>query len=510
MGSSMVAPNQCLMSVATQAAETDPVAAAELIFRRYGARAVSMLTGGRTAPCGEGRLSANDAYVAMQDACRKMARVAIRRWRRTSAGDAPLADVLGTLFPEPAAYLARAIKSVIADAGRAERREIRTASLDEPVAQGRTDGSLPLLDTIADPSPDSAPDHDILLLDDRTEFRSALRHALRAIPSNYLEALRRDMARDRQREAGVALAAQSDRDRQTVCRARAAVARILQSECSDGNPYIQTIMHQRSNRVPRKRQPAATWSGERQDALFRRLMETGWAERATADPSGRVEEALVNDVTAAAPVAPPTPELRQAMRVLDLYTVDRPTPATPVARELYAKARAHREAGRIEEALASYRDCHDAEPAFVEALNEVGVMHSRLGQLREALRVYLSIVDSGAGADHRYIAATNAADIYLTWYDAGRNREHNLEQARHYAAMAMQKPTPMRACNLLLALVKDRYYEDARRTLEDVIRVNSQACPAERFLQTLFQIRDADLVTWWNWLETEMETEQVR
>ena len=74
--------------------------------------------------------------------------------------------------------------------------------------------------------------------------------------------------------------------------------------------------------------------------------------------------------------------------------------------------------------------------------------------------------------------------------------------------MAMQKPTPMRACNLLQAYAKDRYYEDAKNVMEAVLRANSPQCPTERFLQTLFQIRDADLVTWWNWLDAELGKEQ--
>ena len=106
------------------------------------------------------------------------------------------------------------------------------------------------------------------------------------------------------------------------------------------------------------------------------------------------------------------------------------------------------------------------------------------------------------------MAATNAADIYLTWFDAGRNKERNIEQAIRYAKLAMEKPTPMRACNLLLAYAKDRYFEDARDVMQLVLKTDSPDCPAERFLQTLFQIRDADLVAWWNWLDGELEKEQ--
>jgi len=62
----------------------ESVQAAETILRRFGARAISILTGsrqmedGRTLPA---RLSANDCYVAMEEACRKMARVALRKFQ---------------------------------------------------------------------------------------------------------------------------------------------------------------------------------------------------------------------------------------------------------------------------------------------------------------------------------------------------------------------------------------------------------------------------------------------
>ena len=130
------------------------------------------------------------------------------------------------------------------------------------------------------------------------------------------------------------------------------------------------------------------------------------------------------------------------------------------------------------------------------------------GNLRDALKVYLSIIERDPPGDHKYIAATNAADIYLTWYDAGRSKERNIEQAIQYAKLAMQKPTPMRACNLLLACSKDRYYEDAKQVMDFVLKSNIPTCPPEKFLQTLFQIRDADLIAWWNWLDSELEKEQ--
>ena len=78
----------------------------------------------------------------------------------------------------------------------------------------------------------------------------------------------------------------------------------------------------------KKAQPTSKWSGERQEALFRRLMETGWAQRAAEAPDGAVDEAVAHDVTTAKSSAPPSPEMRQAMRVLDLYTVDYAKPKT--------------------------------------------------------------------------------------------------------------------------------------------------------------------------------------
>ena len=75
--------------------------------------------------------------------------------------------------------------------------------------------------------------------------------------------------------------------------------------------------------------------------------------------------------------------------------------------------------------------------------------------------------------------------------------------------MAMEKPTPMRACNLLLAYVKDRYYKEARQLMNSVLHANLPGCSGEKFLQTLFQIRDADLVVWLNWLDGELEKDNA-
>lgn len=491
----------------------DPVSVAEAVLRRYGPRAVSLLVNARALDDGRvlpPRLSANDCYVALDEACRKVARVACRRIGRAGGlrSGQDLGAALDSAFPDPVSYLARAIRSVVSDAARAERREPRTVSLETPIAAGADGMALRLADTIAEDRADRRPEDALLDRTDRSGFRSALLQAMERIPSNYLEALRRDLEREKQREAGGRTTPQSDRDRQTLCRARAALATILRRECGEDNPFVRLLANQRTNRVRPKPIPSNPWTGERQEQLFRRLLETPWAERAEETAEGAVDEAIVNDVTDASPVAPPSPELRRTLRVLDLYTVDRPEPRGVEARALYEQARAARQAGRLEEALRLYRACHEAEPEFVEALNEVGVMYSQLGQLREALRVYLGIIEREPASEHRYIAATNAADIYLTWFDAGRAKDRNIALAIRYATLAMERPTPMRACNLILALVKDRYFEEARDVLRRVLAANTERCPAEKFLRTLFQIRDPDLVAWWAWLDDQTTKEQ--
>ncbi len=486
----------------------DIVSVADEIVARIGPRAVTYLStsrvleDGRTLPP---RLSANDCYVALPEACRKMARVVVDRRRRL--GPRGEAATLEAIFPDPVAYLARAIRSVVSDAGRAERREPACLSLDVPFETGGDDGGLALADVIPEERADRMPEVSLLDASERSEFRSALRKALSKVPANYLAALARDVRRERARKAGTLVAPASDSERQTLCRARAAVADVIRRECTTDNPFVWMLGKQKAAKVPKKTQPSARWTGARQDALLRRLLDIGWAQRAADAPDGRVTEAVVNDVTEAGPVAPPSPQVRQAMRVLDLFTVDRKSPATERARSLYDEARSLRAEGHIEAALRKYRACYEAEPAFVEALNEVGVMYSQLGRLRDALRVYLGIINADHAGPHRYIAATNAADIYLTWFDAGRNKDRNIEMARRYAEMAMERPSPMRACNLILALVKDRYYPEARQTLERVIREDRSECRAQKFLETLFQIRDADLVAWWTWLEASLGKE---
>jgi tetratricopeptide (TPR) repeat protein len=494
-----------------QALSSDMVSVADEVLATLGPRAVTLLTTPRRLDDGRvlpPRLSANDCYVALPEACRKVARVVVAR-RRTAGRVVSVADI----FPEPAAYLARAIRSVVSDADRVARREPQAVSLDAPIGCGDGDGAITLADVVPETGAAALPEAALIQSDERAAFARGLRKALSAVSPNYLAAIERDMRRERERRAGRSVTPATESERQTLCRARAAVARVLQSECTPDNPYVWMLGHRaKAGRTPsatrgqgaalaKKATTQTAWTGERQDALVRRLLDIGWAERHSERADGSVGEAVVNDVTAPTAVAPPSPEVRQAMRVLDLYTVDRKQPATERARRLYDDARELRAGGRIEEALTRYRQCHEAEPGFVEALNEVGVMYSQLGRLRDALRVYLSIVDSGAPAPHRHIAATNAADIYLTWFDAGRNRDRNIELARRYAELAMERPSPMRACNLILAHVKDRYYLEARAVLERIIREDRPECSAQRFLETLFQIRDRDLIAWWSWLE---------
>lgn len=494
-------------------ADAEALAAASAILRRFGARAISLVSAPRQTEDGRRvtpRISPNDAYAALEEACWKMARVALRRYRRSGRPGISFDASLGNLFPDPAAYLARAIKSVVTDAVRAARRELPTLSLDQPLAPSDDGRDFSLADIVAEERTERLPEPAIIEQTDRIEFRSALQQALRQIPANYLQALDEDLKRERQRQLGRAVQPETDRQRQTVCRARAALATLIRRNCSPDNPYLHLLNRQRNARVARKTHPSANWSGERREALFRRLMETTWAQRAAAHADGSVEEAVVNEVSAPGAVAPPSPEMRQAMRVLDLYTVDHPVPKSAEASRLWEQAKASRAAGRLEEALRLYRACYEAEPSFLEALNEVGVVLSQMGNLRDALKVYLTIIRKDVAGDHAYIAATNVADIYLTWFDAGRNKERNIEQAIAYAKLAMQRPTPMRACNLILAYAKDRYFDAARQVMETILAGNIPSCPGDKFLQTLFQIRDPDLVAWWSWLESELDKEQVR
>ena len=492
----------------------DPVQAAETILRRFGARAISMLTTPRQTEDGRyipARLSANDCYVTLEEACRKMARVALRKYQTDPRlQSVTYSHALDQIFPDPSAYLTRCIRSVVSDAERLNRREVPTISMDQPLAGSVGESCLLLRDTIADTDISGHPEEYLIDNDERFQFRQALAGALRSIPKNYLEAIQRDMSREAQRQDGVRVAPETDRERQTVCRARAALATILKRECGPDNPFVRLLAQQRSSRVRHKSTQSPNWTAERQKDLFRRLLNTPWSERVAQveSPEDNVEEAVVNEVSAGMNAAPPSPEMRVTMRVLDLFVLDNdPKSSILESQNLYADARSARNTGKLEEALRLYRAAYDADPQFLAANNEVGVLLMQTGNLREALKVYLSILERPDAGEQKYIAANNAADVYLTWFDAGRNRECNIERATNFAKLAMERPTPMRACNLMLAYIKDRYYVEAKTLLDTILRDNSQACPGEKFLQTLFQIRDSDLVTWWNWLDSEMEKE---
>lgn len=487
--------------------EPDPVEVATIIFRKYGARSITFLTGYSSDDPGRdkaNRISPNDCYAAMDMALRKMARVALNKYHSEYYPDGiPFEAALQCMFPDPVAYLAKAIRSVIADTERLNRKEVKTVSLNTPLGQDDGGKTLYLDDILVEEDASKLPERRLLESEDSQSFQNALKKALSSIPVHYLQAIRRDMEREKIREEGVKLSPETDRERQTVCRARAALVNILRSECGEDNPYVMLLSKQRSSRV-RHSAKLGGWSGVREETLIRKLLQSDWGRRSATDLEGTVDEAVVNEVTNPSKLASPSPDMRKAMRVLDVYTVSYPVPDTDIARELYDRARSARKLGSLEEAYELYMDCFEAEPTFVEALNNAGNILSQMGRLREALKIFMDIIERNTPGDHKYIAATNAADIHLTWYDAGRNREGNIEKAIELATLAMHKPTPMRACNLILAYVKDRYYYEAKNVLQTTIRANTPECGAEKFLQTLFQIRDMELISWWNWLEEEM------
>ena len=129
------------------------------------------------------------------------------------------------------------------------------------------------------------------------------------------------MAREREREDGAKVAPETDRERQTVCRARAALSEILKRECGPDNPFIRLLAQQRSSRVRQKSSPSANWSSERQQQSVPAPAEhvlAGARAQTPRIPDENIEEAVVNEVSAGANAAPPSPEMRQSMRVLDL------------------------------------------------------------------------------------------------------------------------------------------------------------------------------------------------
>ncbi len=500
--------------VAAGTVAPDILGAAELILSQYGARTVSYLSSPRLMPDGKmipARMSANDAYSALEEACIKMARVAVRHYSsHASLQLYSFATAVGKIFPDPVAYLARAIRSVLSDEGRAARHEVPTVSLDQPLST-LGDNAICLRDTLADPSSDSRPEEALIEQDEKAEFRAALSKAMEQLSPSYYSALQLDLERERRRERGEAVGPETDRERQNVCRARAALARLVARQCGSENVYSQIIAQPRVSRPTSKVRRNTGWNVDRQARLFERILQYTWQQRAACSEgdSPDVEEAIINEVNAPRTQEPPTPEMRRMMRVMDTYTLDdNPCAGDAAAQMLYDSARRERRAGNLEAAIKLYREAHDVQPAFYAALNEAGVLLMQLGRLREALELFLTIIDRPDSGAERYIAATNAADIYLTWYDSGRNRDRNIERATLYARMAMQRPSPMRASNLILAYVKDRYYIEARGVLEAMVSNDTAQCPAQKLLQTLAQIRDSDLIAWWYWLEEELGKEQ--
>ncbi len=488
--------------------------AAELILSQFGARTVTFLSSPRLMPDGKmipARMSANDAYSALEEACVKMARVAVRNYTsHVSLQDYSFATALSKIFPDPVAYLARAIRSVLSDEGRAARHEVPTVSLDQPVST-LGDNAICLRDTLADPSSESRPEEVLIEQDEKAEFRAALSKAMEQLSPSYYNALQADLDRERRRERGEPVGPETDRERQNVCRARAALAKLVSRQCGRENIYSQIVAQPRAPRATPKVRRNAGWNIDRQTRLFERILQYSWQQRAAgaAGDCPNMEEAIVNEVNAPRTQEPPTPEMRRMMRVMDTYTLnDNPIAGDAAAQCLYDSARRERKAGNLESAIRLYREAYEAQPAFYAALNEASVLLMQLGRLREALEQFLLIIDRPDSGGERFIAATNAADIYLTWYDSGRNRDRNIERATLYARLAMQRPSPMRASNLILAYVKDRYYLEARQVLESMVAQNSAQCPAQKLLQTLAQIRDSDLIAWWYWLEEELGKEQ--
>lgn len=496
--------------------EVDLVQAVDVIIEHFGPRAVTIVSQGRQSSeiASSGmHLSANDGYVAVGDAARKMARVAIRRYHQSSLQrlGVPFAEALDRLFPDGAAYLSRCIRSVVSDVGRVARRELPTISLEQSIANADGEDSIPLVDTLADVSVDSDPLSSLLQKEARGDLREALRRALKRLPVNYRSVLHRDMERERVRRRGEAIPAESDRERQSVYRARATLARLIIQECGPDNPYLQMLKPPANPTLRVRRHdsiavPRDQWSPQRQSELFQLILSQPWTLRMTEN--GDVPEAIVHDVTPGHNATPPSPELRKAMRVIDLYTIDYVHPKGEAAQQLYNQGRALRKEGRLEEAIAAYRTCYETELSFVAAYNEVGVLLSQMGRLRDALRVYHHIIERYPMREDYYIAATNAADIYLTWFEAGRNLDENIQHAINFAELAMQRPTPMRAANLILAYVKDRYYLRARQVLADGMSGIWPNCPPEKALHTLSQIRDQDLIHWWVWLDEQLHEER--
>ena len=165
----------------------DSLSISESILRQFGPRAITMLTAPRQAQDGSTflpRLSANDAYAALQEACKKMARVTAARIAKDGLLSLmSLADAIRAAFPEPAAYLARCIRSVISDAERLSRHEPITLSLDAPLRRTVEGNSFTLAEYLPETDFEKQPETAFLDASDRSQFRSALSIAIRKFQS---------------------------------------------------------------------------------------------------------------------------------------------------------------------------------------------------------------------------------------------------------------------------------------------------------------------------------------
>jgi hypothetical protein len=494
-----------------------------VIRERFGARAVSHIAA--SVP-----VRVETLWAGMYDACHKMARVACGRYAKydgecRTRGETPLpfADSLNTLFPAPstpAIYLACAIRSVLKDASRTWRKVAgrEALSLDDPVFAGKR-SALTIGDRLEERLPRRLPEEALreqAARQERAAVVGALPVALAALSADYRAAIISQRERKARREAGEPLRPMTAPERQRLSRAREAllreIARLLGERARADNTVFQALCagqprQEAKRRHAAKRAPASEpWTEARQERLFRHLTEGGWARRARALPGGNVEEAVVHELNAARAAPAPGKAFRKAVRVLDRYGMKAPTPQGAQAAQQWDEARELRRAGKLEEAAAAFLACHAAEPEFVEARIAAAVTLFRLGQLDAARAHYLDIIRRCPQGAYRSVAASNLSEIYLTWFRIGRgSKELHIGEAVCYAQMGMAQPSPARAANLLLAYVADRRFYEAEAFLTEVFAANDPACLPEDLLRLLAQIRDNDLIAFWNWLEEKEE-----
>jgi len=499
---------------------------AQIIRERYGARAVSIVTGPERA----GRLSVNDAWVALYDACHKMSRVALRRHEaRGGDDDTPLA--LETLFPEPLAYLICSLLSVVQDArriGRIEKAEAdRTTSLDAGLSNldgaGANGSFSPMLARrLVEDRALLLPEAALLHAQERQDWKinaRALDAAARALPAAQTEVILADLRRRRLLQS--ALPPASDVQRQRLRRARKALAKraeclLRASETCESEPpwFGDKAGAVRVNRSSPRRAVGALpvptteegWDEKRLGALLReRFGDAAWTERVTS-PNGDVEEAVVHDIGGGGDA--PSAALRAAVRVMDRAALKAsPVPRTEAAQTLWDEGRSLRKQGKLEEATRAFRACNRAEPSFSPARIAGGVTLFRLGRLAEARDLYLDVArNPNAGAD-RFVAASNVSEVYLTWFRTGHgDKERNLNLALYWATRGLEQPTPARAVNLLLAYVEDRRFREATGALRALLVARPETCPPDALLRTLSQIQEPSLLAWWRWLENNPTT----